>query len=178
MKIQAYTAYTPYQAEIAQGRLEALFNFQTMIVDLTGLDVANSSLLDEATAAAEAMTLARSAKPRGTVLFIDENTFPQTIDVVKNRAEPIGVEVVVGDWRTFDPESCDGLFATLVQYPNALGSIEDYEEFLRGYAGSHYRGSGHSRPHHLAESVALGRIWGVLSDLACLGIWRTLGYGG
>lgn len=124
-----YTAYTPYQAEIAQGRLEALLNFQTMITDLTGLDIANSSLLDEATAAAEAVTLARSGSPKGTKIFISDKCFPQTIDVVKNRCEPIDVEVIVGDWKTLDPSSIDGLFATLVQYPDVDGSIDDYEAF-------------------------------------------------
>ena len=124
-----YTAYTPYQAEIAQGRLEALLNFQTMITDLTGLDIANSSLLDEATAAAEAVALARSSKPKGTSLFISDKVFAQTIDVVKNRCEPLGIEVVVGDWKSFDPAAQDGLIASLVQYPDADGSVDDYSQF-------------------------------------------------
>ena len=124
-----YTAYTPYQAEIAQGRLEALLNFQTLITDLTGLDLANSSLLDEATAAAEAVALARSIKPKGTIVFVSDKVFPQTIDVVKNRCEPLELEVIVGDWKSFDPSSCDDLFATIVQYPDADGSVEDYAAF-------------------------------------------------
>lgn len=124
-----YTAYTPYQAEIAQGRLEALLNFQTLITDLTGLDFANSSLLDEATAAAEAVALARSTKPKGTTVFVSDKVFPQTIDVVKNRCEPLDLEVIVGDWKSFDPSSCDGIFATIVQYPDAAGSVEDYAAF-------------------------------------------------
>jgi glycine dehydrogenase len=124
-----YTAYTPYQAEIAQGRLEALLNFQTLITDLTGLDFANSSLLDEATAAAEAVALARSTKPKGTTVFISDKVFPQTIDVVKNRCEPLEVKVIVGDWKSFDPSTCDGLFATIVQYPDVEGSVEDYTAF-------------------------------------------------
>jgi glycine dehydrogenase len=124
-----YTAYTPYQAEIAQGRLEALLNFQTLITDLTGLDFANSSLLDEATAAAEAVALARSTKPKGTTVFVSDKVFPQTIDVVKNRCEPLDLEVIVGDWKSFDPSSCDGIFATIVQYPDADGSVEDYAAF-------------------------------------------------
>jgi glycine dehydrogenase len=124
-----YTAYTPYQAEIAQGRLEALLNFQTLITDLTGLDFANSSLLDEATAAAEAVALARSTKPKGTTVFISDKVFPQTIDVVKNRCEPLEIKVIVGDWKSFDPSTCDGLFATIVQYPDVEGSVEDYTAF-------------------------------------------------
>lgn len=125
-----YTAYTPYQAEIAQGRLEALLNFQTMIAELSGLDVAGASLLDEATAAAEAMALAKSGKPRGTTMFIADTCHPQTIEVVKTRAEPLDIEVQVGDWRGFDPASCEGLFAVLIQYPDTLGSVEDYAGFV------------------------------------------------
>ncbi len=125
-----YTAYTPYQAEISQGRLEALLNFQTMISDLTALDVANSSLLDEGTAAAEAMTLAKSGNRKGTKIFVADTCLPRTIDVVKTRAEPIGVEVIVGDWKTFDPSDVEGLFAVLVQYPDVSGSVEDYTEFF------------------------------------------------
>lgn len=124
-----YTAYTPYQAEIAQGRLEALLNFQTLITDLTGLDIANSSLLDEATAAAEAVALARSAKPKGNKVFISDKVFAQTIDVVKNRCEPLDIEVIVGDWQSFEPSECEGLFATIVQYPDSDGSVENYAEF-------------------------------------------------
>ena len=125
-----YTAYTPYQAEIAQGRLEALLNFQTMITDLTGLDVSNASLLDEGTAAAEAMSLAIAGKPKGTTLFVSDRCHPQTIDVVNTRAEPLGIQVIVGDWASFDPANCPGLFATLVQYPDTRGRIDDFTEFL------------------------------------------------
>ncbi|MCP5536674.1 MAG: aminomethyl-transferring glycine dehydrogenase [Akkermansiaceae bacterium] len=125
-----YTAYTPYQAEIAQGRLEALLNFQTMIADLTGLDVAGASLLDEGTAAAEAMTLAKSGKPRGTTMFVADTCHPQTIKVVQTRAEPLGIQIEVGDWKAFDPAGCDGIFAVLVQYPDTNGAIEDYAEFI------------------------------------------------
>ena len=125
-----YTAYTPYQAEIAQGRLEALLNFQTMITELTGLDVANASLLDEGTAAAEAMSLALAGAPKGKVFFVSDACHPQTVDVVITRAEPLGIEVKVGDWRTFDPASCTGLFAVLVQYPDTYGSVADYTAFF------------------------------------------------
>ncbi len=125
-----YTAYTPYQAEIAQGRLEALLNFQTMITDLTGLDVSNASLLDEGTAAAEAMSLALAGKPKGKAIFISDRCHPQTIDVVVTRAEPLGIQVVTGDWQTFDPASCEGLFAVIVQYPDTRGRIDDFTEFF------------------------------------------------
>src|SRR5688572_29985547 len=101
-----YTAYTPYQAEIAQGRLEALINYQTMIIDLTGMQIANASLLDEATAAAEAMHLflasRKGSKKNAARFFVDQNTFPQTIDVLKNRSTPLGVEVVIGDVNNLD----------------------------------------------------------------------------
>src|SRR6187200_683127 len=98
-----YTAYTPYQAELAQGRLEALLNFQTMITDLTALEIANASLLDEGTAAAEAMSLALAGKPKGRAIFVSDRCHPQTLDVVATRAEPLGIEVVTGDWEKFDP---------------------------------------------------------------------------
>jgi glycine dehydrogenase len=125
-----YTAYTPYQAEIAQGRLEALLNFQTMITNLTGLDVANASLLDEGTAAAEAMSLALAGKPNGKVLFVSERCHPQTIAVVQTRAEPLGIEVLVGDHASFDPASVSGLFAAVVQYPDTLGRVDDFSHFF------------------------------------------------
>ena len=124
-----YTAYTPYQAEIAQGRLEALLNYQTMVAELTGLDIANSSLLDEATAAAEAVTLTKSVNPKGTTVFISDQCLPQTIDVVKNRCEPLDLNVIVSDWKDFNPDECEGLFATIVQYPDVQGGVHDYEEF-------------------------------------------------
>ena len=116
-----YTAYTPYQAEISQGRLEALLNFQTMIIDLTGLDVANASLLDEATAAAEAMTMCqRLAKNRPARRSSSPpHCHPQTIDVVRTRAEPLGIEVVVGDERELDDSAA--IFGALLQYPASTG---------------------------------------------------------
>jgi glycine dehydrogenase len=125
-----YTAYTPYQAEIAQGRLEALLNFQTMITDLTALDVANASLLDEGTAAAEAMSLALAGKPKGTTIFVSDRCHPQTLDVVRTRAEPLGITVLAGEWETFDPAACEGLFAVLVQYPDTRGRIDDFAGFF------------------------------------------------
>lgn len=119
-----YTAYTPYQPEISQGRLEALLNFQTMICDLTGLDIANASLLDEATAGAEAMLMARrQSKNPSKVFFVDKNVYPQTLDVLKTRARYQDIEIVVGDLKAL-PEDYFGL---LVQYPNAVGAIEDYQ---------------------------------------------------
>ncbi|GAA5483768.1 aminomethyl-transferring glycine dehydrogenase [Haloferula sargassicola] len=125
-----YTAYTPYQAEIAQGRLEALLNFQTMISGLTALPVANASLLDEGTAAAEAMSLALAGMPKGKVMFVSDACHPQTLDVVRTRAEPLGITIQTGDWRGFDPSSCDGFFAALVQYPDTFGRADDFEEFF------------------------------------------------
>ena len=121
-----YTAYTPYQAEIAQGRLEALLNFQTMIIDLTGLDISNASLLDEATAAAEAMAMAYSLKKSGDAgaIFVSQNCHPQTLEVVKTRALPHGIKVIVGDELTFD--FSEKVFAVLVQYPDTRGTLHDY----------------------------------------------------
>ena len=119
-----YTAYTPYQPEIAQGRLEALLNFQTMVADLTGLPVANASLLDEATAAAEAMTMAeRCAKSKARAFFVDEGCHPQTIDVIKTRAAPLGITVIVGA-----PEAmvADQVFAAIFQYPGTYGHVRDF----------------------------------------------------
>jgi len=125
-----YTAYTPYQAEIAQGRLEALLNFQTMVTDLTGLDVSNASLLDEATAAAEAVTLALSGKPNGKSIFISDRCHQQSIDVVRTRCEPLGLNVIAGDWEAFDPAAAEGVFAVIVQYPDTRGRIDDFSAFF------------------------------------------------
>jgi len=123
-----YTQYTPYQAEIAQGRLEALLNFQTMVIDLTGLEVANASLLDEATAAAEAMTMCHGIKSGRNSFFVSSKCHPQTIDVVRTRAQALDIMVVVGDHRTFQfgGEVC----GALVQYPDTFGSVEDYAGFV------------------------------------------------
>ncbi|MBI5373009.1 MAG: aminomethyl-transferring glycine dehydrogenase [Sphingobacteriales bacterium] len=129
-----YTQYTPYQAEISQGRLESLLNFQTMVSDLTALPVANASLLDEATAAAEAMTMFFHAlnkqdnkeRPR---FFVDKEIFPQTIDVLKTRAIPVGIEIVEGDYKTAAIDA--SYFGAIVQYPNNKGSVEDYRQFIQ-----------------------------------------------
>ncbi len=123
-----YTQYTPYQAEISQGRLESLLNFQTMTTELTGLEIANASLLDEATAAAEAMHLCQNVKPDRSVFFVSNTCHPQTIDVVKTRAKPLEIEVVVGDHLTF--QFTDRVFGALVQYPATNGEVFDYTKFI------------------------------------------------
>ena len=135
-----YTQYTPYQAEISQGRLESLLNYQTMVSDLTGLPIANASLLDEATAAAEAMTMFFNTLNRDTHqvsrprFFVDTEVFPQTKDVVVTRALPVGIEVVFGDYRSAQIDS--SYFGALVQYPNDKGSIEDYRQFISTVHGA------------------------------------------
>jgi glycine dehydrogenase len=143
-----YTAYTPYQPEISQGRLEALLNFQTMVCDLTGMEIANASLLDEATAAAEAMTLAqRSAKSKSRVFIVAGDCHPQTIAVVKTHAEPLGIDVKIG----FAPDLMKqgGYFGVLAQYPSSVGQIHDM------------------RPH-VAEAHAKGALFVVATDLLAL----------
>ena len=123
-----YTAYTPYQPEISQGRLEALLNFQTMVCDLTGMEIANASLLDEATAAAEAMTMAqRVAKSKATGFFIDENCHPQNIAVMKTRAAPLGIEVIVGNPAKLDASK---VFGAIFQYPGTYGHITDFTDTI------------------------------------------------
>jgi glycine dehydrogenase len=124
-----YTAYTPYQPEISQGRLEALLNFQTMVADLTGLDIANASLLDEATAAAEAMAMAeRASKSKRTAFFVDHHCHPQTIDVIRTRAEPLGWEVIVGDpFTELEPEA---VFGAIFQYPGTYGHVHDFTDVI------------------------------------------------
>ncbi|AKG21157.1 aminomethyl-transferring glycine dehydrogenase [Calothrix sp. 336/3] len=124
-----YTAYTPYQPEIAQGRLEALLNFQTMIIDLTGLEIANASLLDEATAAAEAMTLSYGVcKNQATSFFVSHDCHPQTIEVLQTRAKPLGINIIVGDRHSFD--FSQPIFGAILQYPATDGSIYDYRAFV------------------------------------------------
>jgi glycine dehydrogenase len=136
-----YTPYTPYQAEIAQGRLEGLLNFQTVVRDLTGMEVANASLLDEATAAAEAMTMLHRVHPAaGTKFFAASNCFPQTLDVLKTRAEPLGIELIVGDPATAD---LTGVFGALLQTPDEAGLVHDLSGFI-------------ARAHEAGVLVAVG----------------------
>ncbi|WP_295649739.1 aminomethyl-transferring glycine dehydrogenase [uncultured Mucilaginibacter sp.] len=124
-----YTQYTPYQAEIAQGRLQALLNFQTMVIDLTGMEMANASLLDEGTAAAEAMFMQYSLRknPQANVFFVSEEVFPQTIDILKTRAQPYGIELLIGDHKTV--ELTGQMFGAIVQYPAGNGEVYDYRDF-------------------------------------------------
>jgi len=129
-----YTAYTPYQAEISQGRMEALLNFQTMITDLTGMEISNASLLDESTAAAEAMSLLHAVRDRDqkknnvSKFFISEDIFPQTLSVLKTRSKPIGIELVIGNIEDFNYDST--FFGALIQYPGASGEIKDINSFI------------------------------------------------
>ena len=129
-----YTAYTPYQAEISQGRLEALLNFQTMVIELTGMEIANASLLDEGTAAAEAMLMFFNSRSRNDIqegknkFFIDESAFPQTIDVVKGRAKNLEIDLIIGEATAFSPDS--SFFGALVQYPNKFGVVANLEPII------------------------------------------------
>lgn len=130
-----YTAYTPYQAEISQGRLEALLNFQTMIMDLTGMEIANASLLDEATAAAEAMAMLFSSRSREAVksgankFFVSNECYPQTIDLLKTRSTPMGIELVIGDFKTTTLDS--SIYGALLQYPTIDGKVHNYADFVK-----------------------------------------------
>ena len=177
-----YTAYTPYQAEIAQGRLEALLNFQTMVSDLTGLPMANASLLDEATAAAEAMimfynTREKEVKQRDAkAFFVSANSFPQTIDVLRTRSKPLGIELIVGDEKTFTFH--DNVFGALLQYPAADGSVNDYKVFTET---AHAKGIKVAVASDLLSLVLLTPPgeWGadvVLGNSQRLGV--PMGYGG
>ena len=129
-----YTAYTPYQAEIAQGRMEALLNYQTLVCDLTGMEIANASLLDEGTAAAEAMSMffhtrSKDAEKRNAVkFFVSQSVFPQTIDILKTRSKPLGIELVIGDEQEYAPDNT--YFGALLQYPDANGHISDYKNIV------------------------------------------------
>lgn len=154
-----YTAYTPYQAEIAQGRLEMLLNFQTVVTDLTGMEIANASLLDEATAAAEAMTMLHAVKgasrKKANTFFVSELCHPQTIDLVYTRAKPIGIDVVVGNHATVDLTD-ENIYAALVQYPATDGEVIDYTDFI-------------ASAHELGVSVA------VAADLLALTLLKSPG---
>ncbi|HKI68297.1 MAG TPA: glycine dehydrogenase (aminomethyl-transferring), partial [Verrucomicrobiae bacterium] len=123
-----YTQYTPYQAEISQGRLEALLNFQTMVSDLTAMDIANASLLDEATACAEAMTMCHALKDERNVFFVSDTCHPQNIEVVRTRAKALGIEIAIGNHENF--QFTDKVFGALVQYPDTFGAIHDYSGFV------------------------------------------------
>ncbi len=151
-----YTAYTPYQAEIAQGRLEALLNFQTMITDLTGLDVANASLLDEGTAAAEAMSLALAGNAKGRTMFVSDRIHPQTLDVIVTRAEPLGIEILSSNWQNLELPSDGSVFAVLVQYPDTRGRIDEFSSFL-------------------AKAKAAGAVTIVAADLLALTLLKAPG---
>jgi glycine dehydrogenase len=155
-----YTQYTPYQAEISQGRLEALLNFQTMAGELTALDIANASMLDEATAAAEAMTMSHRLKDGRNTFFISEACHPQTIEVVSSRAKALGIEAVVGNHETF--EFTDQVFGALVQYPNTFGGINDYEH-------------GYEAPGFVEKAHAAGALVIVATDLLALTLLKPPG---
>src|SRR4030043_2352519 len=150
-----YTSYTPYQAEISQGRLEALLNFQTMVTEMTGMQIANASVLDESTAAAEAMIMMFNARSRAAVkagtnkFFVDEDIFLQTMDVIRTRSKPLGIELITGkyDKAVFD----EMVFGAFVQYPAASGQIRNYMEFA-------------------AKAHAAGALVGVAADLMSLAI--------
>jgi glycine dehydrogenase len=176
-----YTQYTPYQAEISQGRLESLLNFQTMVSDLTGLPIANASLLDEGTAAAEAMTLFFNflnkadhvGRPK---FFIDNETFPQTKDVVITRAIPVGIEIIVGDYKTVQVD--ESFFGALIQYPNDKGSVEDYRSFIEQV---HNVGAYVAMATDLLALTLLTPPGELGADVACGSAQRfgvPLGYGG
>jgi glycine dehydrogenase len=153
-----YTAYTPYQAEISQGRLEALLNFQTAVCDLTGLEIANASMLDEGTAAAEAMMMSHRLKEGDAsahrAFFVSDSCHPQTIDIVRTRARPLGIEVVVGDHRSFTPAA--GCFGVLVQYPDTWGAVHDFGAFFE-------------------QAHAVGAFCIVAADLLALALLRPPG---
>ncbi|SMX31520.1 aminomethyl-transferring glycine dehydrogenase [Actibacterium lipolyticum] len=171
-----YTAYTPYQPEISQGRLEALLNYQTMISDLTGLEIANASLLDEATACAEAMTMAqRVAKSKAKAFFVDENCHPQNIAVMRTRAEPLGIEVIVGAPEDLNAEQ---VFAAIFQYPGTYGHLTDFTDAIAALHGAKALGIVVADPMALTllkEPGAMG------ADIAVGSTQRfgvPLGYGG
>ena len=177
-----YTSYTPYQTEVSQGRLEALMNFQTVISDLTAMPLANCSLLDESTAAAEAATMMHGLRTRdqqksgANVLFVDEEIFPQNLAVIQTRALPQGMKIQVGNYKelVFTPE----IFACILQYPNASGNVEDYREFVEKAHAAHCKVAVDADIMSLALLVPPGE-WGadiVFGSTQRLGI--PLFYGG
>ena len=174
-----YTSYTPYQAEVSQGRLEALFVFQTMISDLTGLPLANCSLLDEATSAAEAVTMMRNLRSREQVkanvrkVFVDEKIWPNTLSVLRTRAAGQDIEIVTGSYADFEPN--DAFFGALVQWPNADGAIEDYESFIED---CHAAGL---KVTVVADLMALALLKPLAADIMCGTAQRfglPMGFGG
>ena len=176
-----YTQYTPYQAEIAQGRLESLLNYQTMVSELTGLPIANASLLDEATAASEAMTmffnfLNRQDHIERPKFFVDEDVFPQTLDVLLTRAVPVGIEIVVGNFHSADID--ESYFGAFIQYPNDKGSVIDYREFI---SKVHDKGALVVMASDLLALTLLTPPGELGADVACGSSQRfgvPLGYGG
>ncbi len=178
-----YTAYTPYQAEISQGRLEALLNFQTMTMDLTGMEIANASLLDEATAAAEAMIMFFNARSRKDVkanknkFFVSEFCYPQTIDVVEGRAKNLGIELVFGNPEVFEPAD-DNFFGALIQYPDTYGRIKNIAAFIARMKAKEVRVAVAADIMSLVLLEAPGKIG---ADVVCGSTQRfgvPMGYGG
>ena len=174
-----YTSYTPYQAEVSQGRLEALFVFQTMISDLSGLPLANCSLLDEATAAAESMTMMRNLRPREQVkanvrrVFVDEKIWPNTLSILRTRAKGQDIEIVTGRYEDFEPDA--SFFGALVQWPNSDGSVEDYEGFI---SDCHAAGL---KVTVVADLMALALLKPLDADIVCGTAQRfglPMGFGG
>ncbi len=174
-----YTSYTPYQAEVSQGRLEALFVFQTMVSDLTGLSLANCSLLDEATAAAESVTMMRNLRSREQVknnvckVFVDEKIWPNTLSVLRTRAAGQGIEIVIGSYADFTPSA--EFFGALVQWPNSDGSVEDYECFIDD---CHEAGL---KVTVVADLLALALLKPLAADIMCGTAQRfglPMGFGG
>ncbi|WP_319499054.1 aminomethyl-transferring glycine dehydrogenase [uncultured Cohaesibacter sp.] len=171
-----YTAYTPYQPEISQGRLEALLNFQTMVSDLTGLEIANASLLDEATAAAEAMTMAqRASKSKANVFFVDENCHPQNIAVIQTRAEPLGIEVKVAA-----PEELDAseVFGAIFQYPGTHGHVRDFTGLMKALHDNKALGIVIADPLALALLKSPGEMGADIAVGSTQRFGVPLGYGG
>jgi glycine dehydrogenase len=171
-----YTAYTPYQPEISQGRLEALLNFQTMVSDLTGLDIANASLLDESTAAAEAMTMAmRSSKSKSQTFFVDENCHPQNIAVIQTRAEPLDIKVIVGCPDDLDASA---VFGAIFQYPGTYGHVRDFTSQIEALHGNKALGIIAADPLALALLKSPGEMGADIAIGSTQRFGVPMGYGG